>query len=92
MKITYDPKKNQRNIEERNLPFDLAIDFHWDTAVIEADLRKPYPEARYVAAGFIGKTERLHILVFTPTVDGIRVISLRKANKREVKHYENRTL
>lgn len=92
MKITYDQNKNQRNIEERNLPFDLAIDFHWDTALIEPDLRKHYPEPRYVAAGFIGTTERLHILVFTPIIDGIRVISLRKANKREVKHYENRTL
>ena len=26
---------------------------------------------------------RLHVLVFTETVDGIRVISFRKANSRE---------
>jgi uncharacterized DUF497 family protein len=31
---------------------------------------------------------RLHALVFTETVDGVRVISLRKANAREVKRYE----
>ncbi|MFC0308260.1 hypothetical protein ACFFHK_00880 [Gallibacterium trehalosifermentans] len=49
MKITYDQNKNQRNIDERKLPFDLVVDFHWDTAVIEADLRKPYPEQRFIA-------------------------------------------
>lgn len=90
MKITYDPNKNQRNIEERQLSFDEAQYFDWTTAIIEPDLRKPYPEARYLATGFIGTTERVHILVFTPTADGIRVISFRKANNREIKHYETR--
>jgi uncharacterized DUF497 family protein len=31
---------------------------------------------------------RLHVLVFTETVTGIRVISFRKANARERKAYE----
>jgi hypothetical protein len=31
--------------------------------------------------------ERLHALVFTPLLDGIRVISLRKANRREEREY-----
>lgn len=92
MKITYDLNKNQKNIEERGLSFEEVQYFHWTTAIIEPDLRKPYPEPRYLAAGFVGLTERLHILVFTPTADGIRVISFRKANKREVKRYEARTL
>lgn len=90
MKITYDPNKNQRNIAERQLSFDEVKYFHWATAIIEPDLRKPYPEPRYLATGFVGLTERLHILVFTPTADSIRVISFRKANKREVKYYEER--
>lgn len=92
MKITYDPNKNQKNIEERGLSFDEVQYFHWSTAIIAPDLRKIYPEPRYLAAGFVGLTERLHILVFTPTIDGIRVISFRKANKREVKRYEARAL
>lgn len=88
MKIDYDPNKNQRNIEERQLSFDDVQYFHWTTAIIEPDLRKTYPEPRYLATGFVGLTERLHILVFTPIPDGIRVISFRKANKREMKYYE----
>lgn len=50
------------------------------------DLRKDYGENRYIAAGFLAG--RLHILVFTPTADGIRVISFRKANRRELRRYE----
>jgi uncharacterized protein len=30
----------------------------------------------------------LHVLCFTPATDGIRVISFRKANTREVRNYE----
>lgn len=47
---------------------------------------KIYPEVRYCALGYINS--RLYALVFTETALGIRVISLRKANKREVKKYE----
>ena len=43
-------------------------------------------EMRYLALGLL-KT-RLHVLVFTETESGIRVISLRKANKREILRYE----
>jgi len=32
--------------------------------------------------------ERLHVLCFTPVANGIRVISFRKANKREMNDYE----
>jgi len=36
--------------------------------------------------------KRLHIVCFTETKDGIRIISFRKANNREVKRYEQETL
>ncbi|WP_407661989.1 BrnT family toxin [Moraxella pluranimalium] len=45
-----------------------------------------YPEVGYCALGYINS--RLYALVFTETALGIRVISLRKANRREVKKYE----
>lgn len=88
MKIEFDINKSNRNITERNLSFDDAKYFHWDTAFITQDNRKDYPEPRFVAVGYVGKTERVHILVFTPIENGIRVISFRKANPREVKKYE----
>ena len=49
-------------------------------------MRKAYPEVRYVAVGLLDA--RLHVLCFTPIAGGIRVISFRKANQREVRDYE----
>ena len=86
MHIEFDANKNDTNIRERGLSFERVSDFDFDSAIIKPDARKPYPEVRYVALGFLDS--RLHVLCFTPIEDGIRVISFRKANLREVKHYE----
>ena len=89
MKIEFDPAKNERNIRERGLSFDMAAEFAWDGALVIEDDRRDYGERRFRAFGFIG--DRLHALVFTPREGGIRVISLRRANQREVKSYEQET-
>lgn len=91
MKIEYDPNKNRRNIEERQLSFDLVKIFHWDTAVIVPDTRFNYPEPRFTATGILGQTQRVHVICFTPVHDGFRIISFRKANKREINKYERET-
>jgi uncharacterized protein len=84
--ISFDPAKSLRNEAERGLPFSLAHDFEWATALIKEDLRKDYGERRFLLLGHIHG--RLHAMVFTPRKDKAHVISLRKANAREVKHYE----
>lgn len=85
MRFTYDPAKDERNIAERGLAFSLAELFDWSTALIAEDTRKDYPERRYQAIGLID--EHLHMLVFTPRIGAIHVISLRRANKRERTRY-----
>ena len=85
VRISFDPGRNARNIRERNLPFPLVAKFEFETAHILADARQEYGEVRYVAVGSLHG--RLHVLCFTETPDGIRVISFRKANDREVKRY-----
>lgn len=86
MKIDFDLNKSSKNLEERGLAFDAVVDFEWESAILYEDTRKMYPERRFVAAGNIHG--RLHIICFTPITGGIRVISFRKANKREVGNYE----
>lgn len=86
VEITYDPAKSERNARERGLPFDRVYDFDFDRAVIKEDKRFAYPEKRFIATGFV--ESRLHVLCYTPTVSGIRVISFRKANDREIRKYE----
>lgn len=85
VEIEFDPNKSRDNAARRGLPFSRVADFDWTTALVIADTRYAYPEPRFLAHGLIG--DRLHAVVFTPTAAGIRVISFRKANTREVKTY-----
>lgn len=87
MDIIYDTNKNNRNVEERGLSFDRVADFDFETALYSVDDRHEYGETRIVAIGYL--ENRLHVLCFVETRNGIRVISFRKANSREVKHYES---
>ncbi len=85
MRISFDPNKSSKNALERGLPFDVVSKFDFSSALFTKDERRAYAETRYVALGLLH--DRLHVLCFTETVDGIRVISFRKANDREVKAY-----
>lgn len=89
MLYTWDEAKSERNARERGLPFKRASAFEWDRAIVWQDVRKIYPETRMVALGPLDS--RLHVICFTLTDTGLRIISLRKANAREVKRYETQT-
>jgi uncharacterized protein len=86
MRITFDPAKNARNIDERDLPFELVAQLDWETAIATEDTRKDYGERRLRVLAFLG--ERLHAAVITMRGDAVHVISFRKANEKEVKRYE----
>ena len=87
MDITYDSAKNERNIRERGLSFDRAADFDFAMAIFWADTRRDYREVRQLGLGYLDN--RLHVICFTEVTGGIRVISLRRANSREARRYEN---
>lgn len=89
MRISFNPAKNAANIANRCLPFELVKQVDWGTALIEEDTRKAYGEQGFRMLGFI--EERLHAVVFTPRDGKVHVISLRKANSREVKRHAKTT-
>jgi uncharacterized DUF497 family protein len=86
MDISFDSAKSKKNLLARGISFEVAAGFEWDGALIVEDLRKDYGERRFQALGLI--ENRLHMMVFTPRANKAHVISLRKANKREVRRYE----
>lgn len=88
MKIEYDPNKNITNIEKHGISFEQARLFDLENAIIEQDERCDYGEPRFNAFGFIA--ERMHVLTFVIRHSTVRIISLRKANKREIKHNERK--
>lgn len=85
MRIEYDEQKSRKNELERNLPFSKAAEFDFNDAWIWQDRRRDYGEVRYIALGYID--DRLHTLTFCYRFGAIRVISLRKSNKRERRDY-----
>ena len=85
MRIDFDPAKSEQNIRRRGLSFAAVVEFDFESASYAVDTRHDYGETRIVAIGMLA--QRLHVMCFTETPDGIRVISLRKANLREVKRY-----
>lgn len=86
IRITFDPRKNARNIVERGLPFVLVADLDWERAIEWEDTRKGYGEQRKLVAAPLNG--RLHIAVVTARSDALHVISFRKANRKEVRRYE----
>jgi uncharacterized DUF497 family protein len=85
MEIIFDPNKNSINISKHTVPLTLASELDWDNALIWPDLRSDYGEQRMVGLALIDS--RLYCVVFTERGDYRRIISLRKANAREVKRY-----
>ena len=85
MHYEFDSVKNESNLDKHGLSLADAEDFEWETAVVCEDTRKQYTEQRFEATGLIG--DRLHVMVYCLRGDVVRVISLRKANQREVKRY-----
>ena len=85
MKTTFDPSKDAANIAKHGVSLALAADLEWDTALIWLDERRDYGEVRMSGIGYIGL--RLFFVAFVDRLDERRIISLRKANPREVNRY-----
>ena len=81
--------KAELNYQKHGVTFDHAENFEWDSALVIEDRRQNYGENRYNAMGLIN--DRLYQMTFTVREEVVRVISLRKANKREIKHYGHKT-
>jgi uncharacterized DUF497 family protein len=86
MRFEWDEAKRIANLAKHRVDFVLVEHFDFEDAVVFADSRQDYGEERMTALGSIGS--RLHVLIFTWRSEIVRVISLRKANAREVKFYE----
>ena len=86
LKFEWDEPKRRANLEKHGIDFADIAAFDWQTAVIVEDRRSEYGEPRFSATGVI--VNRLHVVVFTPRADVIRIISLRRANKRDHRKWD----
>lgn len=85
MKIIFDSAKDETNLAKHGLSLGDAHSIEWDTLLAIEDVRHDYGEVRMIGYAFI--ETRLHCVVFTDRGKERRIISLRKANRREVQNY-----
>lgn len=85
-----DETKSEACFRERGFDFAYVVRTFFDPdRLVQADTRHSYGEERYQLLGKI--EQRLFVAVYTPRHDTMRIISARKANRRELRHYENST-
>ena len=85
MRFDFDPNKDRLNVEKHGLSLGLAEGLDWDAALLWIDERQDYGEMRVLALA--PKTGILYYVAFVDRADVRRIISLRRANRREVKRY-----
>ena len=83
LSLVFDLAKEVANLEKHGVSLALAEVLFAGPHVVMADDRFDYGEVRELAFGFINA--RLFVCVFNDRNAVRRVISLRKANSREVK-------
>lgn len=87
MQLEYNPEKRNQTLLERGLDFEDIKFAEWDSARTVEDNRKFYGETRFVTTAKINN--RLCVFAWCWRGEVMRIISLRKANEREIKLYEN---
>ena len=89
MDIEFDTAKDEANLAKHGVSLALAAEIEWSDVLCAADTRRDYGELREVGeVGYAAIEQRLYVVVFVQHGETMRIISLRKANKRELKHHE----
>ncbi len=87
MKFEWDDNKNQINIQKHGIDFNDAVDIFNHVMLTKEDISEAYGEARWISIGWLKAL--VGVIIYTEQVgDVTRIISARKATKREVRQYE----
>ena len=85
MELEFDPAKDETNHQKHGVSLAMAEALDWDQAIAGPDRRRDYGEERMI--GYAPMAGRLFCVVFVDRLDARRIISLRKANSREMETY-----
>ncbi len=81
----WDPAKRESNLEKHGIDFVDAIGIFDGFVLRLPDTRGAYGEPRFVVIGWVD--DQILVVVCTPRVDAIRIISARRANRHEARAY-----
>ena len=85
MRIEFDSAKDAADLAKHGVSLALAAELDWEASLVWIDDRFEYGELRVIALA--PKAEILYYVAFVERGGVRRIISLRRANRREVKHY-----
>jgi uncharacterized DUF497 family protein len=85
VRFEFDPTKDAINQQKHGVSLALAAELDWDAALVWVDTRFRYDEMRMIAPA--PRTGILYYVAFVDRQKMRRIISMRRANRREVKHY-----
>jgi uncharacterized DUF497 family protein len=86
MQFSCDPHKSRANYFKHGIVLEFAQYLDWTKQVVWQDDRQNYNEVRM--SGLVPLEGKVYAVVYVLRAESTRMISLRKANKREAKHYE----
>lgn len=85
MQFEWDAAKETRNIASRGIPFSVVERLDFDTALILNVTRVEDGEDRFKILGMIDGV--LHAVIYTPRPPNLRIISVRRASRKEREFY-----
>ncbi len=88
MKLDWSEEKRKSNLSKHGLDFKDAVYVLLGTTVSFQDERCHYGEERWIVYGMLADV--FVNVVYTVRKDKIRIISMRKANSRERRKYEQK--
>jgi len=83
--IDFDPAKDKLNRAQHGLSLAFAKKLAWDETLVWVDTRYEYDEIRMI--GLVPEGNTLYYIAFVDRGEVRRVISLRFAERKEIKHY-----
>ena len=86
MRIEFDPIKDAANQRKHGRSLSMVVHLDWERAWMWPDLRQDYGETRFIA--LVPAGPRLYCIVLVFREDAHRIISARRANRREYRRHE----
>lgn len=88
MHFTCDPNKSRANYFKHGIVLEFAQQLEWAKKLVWADDRLNYNEARM--SGLVPLEGKIYAVAYVLRAESTRMISLRKANNREMKQYDKK--
>jgi uncharacterized DUF497 family protein len=88
MLVTCDPHKSRANFFKHGIVLEFAQYLDWANEMVWQDVRQNYNEVRM--SGLVPLEGKIYAVVYVMRAESTRMISLRKANNREMQQYDKK--